>query len=107
MPTQHICLGKKLTSSVCKEWKVAADVGNNKTWVADADNNNNTKQLLIDQLEPFTEYKVAVTSFLSISLDQISQGGGSQPHGRAEHLEGGGGGWQDLSSATGHLVYGA
>ena len=64
LPTQHICLGKKLTSSVCKEWKVAADVGNNKTWVGDADNNNNnnTKQLLIDELEPFTEYKVVVTS---------------------------------------------
>ena len=46
-------------------------------------------------------------SYLSISLDQISQGGGSQPHGRAEHLEGGGGGWQDLSSASGHLVCGA
>ena len=64
MPTQHICLGKKLTSSVCKEWKVAADVDKNKTWVGDADNNNNnnTKQLLIDELEPFTEYKVVVTS---------------------------------------------
>ena len=59
-PTQHTCSGKKLTSSVCKEWKVAADVGNNKTWVGDAD--NNTKQLLIDELEPFTEYKVVVTS---------------------------------------------
>ena len=46
-------------------------------------------------------------SYLSISLDQISQGGGSQPHGQAEHLEGGGGDWQNLSSASGHLVCGA